>query len=235
MGGGVNTTALLILIAEKQMPCDQVVFADTGSERPETYEYLEKHIKPFCAEKNLPFVTVRSHLPTLEEYCLEKRQTPNRMHRWCTHKWKIRPIYVAVPRPCTFYMGIAYDEIHRVHEARERGFGKVLFNQYPLIDWKMSRADCIRAIEAYGWPVPIKSGCFFCPFTRLIQWEDLYRKYPELYERAMKIEQGDKMYPKFTLTGNGVPLDKLRGRWGHGDKTLDDFLDDSCTSGFCWA
>ncbi|MEM3161041.1 MAG: phosphoadenosine phosphosulfate reductase family protein, partial [Nitrososphaera sp.] len=40
-GGGVNSTALMILLVRHKLPIDYVIFADTGSERPETYTYLK--------------------------------------------------------------------------------------------------------------------------------------------------------------------------------------------------
>ena len=36
-GGGINSTALLLEWVEQGKPLDLVIFADTGSEMPETY------------------------------------------------------------------------------------------------------------------------------------------------------------------------------------------------------
>jgi len=233
-GAGVNTTCLLLLLVEKRMPCDKIIFADTGAEHPETYEYIHDKIEPFCRDQRLQFETVRTKLPPLEEYCIAEKATPSRTNRWCTDKWKIRPIYSAAPQPCTFYMGICWDEVHRIHDPHQRGFGKVFFNHYPLIDWRMTRNDCIRIIEEYGWKVPIKSGCFFCPFQRLEGWRDLFMNHLDLYERAIAVEKADKSYPKYCLPGNGMPLERLRMRWGHGDSKIDDWLPTNpCDSGFC--
>ena len=44
----------------------------------------------------------------------------------------------------------------------------------------------------------------------------------------------DTAFPKYTLTGNGVPLERLRSRFGHGDHKLEDFpVQETCDSGFC--
>ena len=40
-GAGLNSTALLIMLVEKSYPLDEVIFADTGAEVPETYEHLK--------------------------------------------------------------------------------------------------------------------------------------------------------------------------------------------------
>lgn len=235
-GAGVNSAANLHPILDKHMPLDLVIFADTGAEHPETYQYVEEWFKPFCQKIGIPFLTVKSHLPTLENYALEKGKTPSRQHRWCTDKWKIRPIYAVAPKPCTFYMGISYDEIERIHEPKQKGSGKYFFNAYPLVDAKITRLGCVKIIEEHGWPVPIKSGCFFCPFTRKRAWERLFLHHENLYDRAIKVEQSDEYYPQYTLTGNRVPLIKLKEKFARGlrETDLTDWIDDDpCDSGFC--
>lgn len=42
LSGGKDSTALLLLMLEKDMPIDTVLFADTGMEFPEMYEHLHK-------------------------------------------------------------------------------------------------------------------------------------------------------------------------------------------------
>ena len=40
-GGGVNSVALMVVLLQEGLPFDEAVFADTGGEVPETYQYLE--------------------------------------------------------------------------------------------------------------------------------------------------------------------------------------------------
>ena len=40
-GGGVNSAALMVVLLREGLPFDEAVFADTGGEVPETYQYLE--------------------------------------------------------------------------------------------------------------------------------------------------------------------------------------------------
>jgi 3'-phosphoadenosine 5'-phosphosulfate sulfotransferase (PAPS reductase)/FAD synthetase len=58
-GGGVQTTALAILVAQGKVKADAVVFADTGAERPGTYDYMNSYTKPLLKESGVEFVTVR--------------------------------------------------------------------------------------------------------------------------------------------------------------------------------
>lgn len=59
-GGGVQTFCLLLLAEEGEIPRpDELVFADTGAEHPETYEHIEEVVKPICRKLGIKFVTVR--------------------------------------------------------------------------------------------------------------------------------------------------------------------------------
>ena len=44
-------------------------------------------------------------------------------------------------------------------------------------------------IESNGLKNPGKSGCWFCPFQRISQWQRLRRKHPDLFCKAIKMEE----------------------------------------------
>jgi len=52
----------------------------------------------------------------------------------------------------------------------------------------MDRNDCIKYIEKHELPVPIKSGCLFCLFQRIIDFKKLRMLDPELYCKAKALE-----------------------------------------------
>lgn len=62
--------------------------------------------------------------------------------------------------------------------------------QYPLIEWGWSREKLAEVIEDAGLPVPSKSSCFFCPAMKLDEVVQLKKRHPDLYQRALKVEQG---------------------------------------------
>ena len=77
------------------------------------------------------------------------------------------------------------------------------------IDKKMTRDDCKKYIIKQGFPVPPKSGCFYCPFQRLDQWKQLRNNHSDLWERAIRLERNGSLYPKLTLSNfkkKGKPL-----------------------------
>ena len=229
-GAGVQTTALLLMDSY-----DEIIFADTQGEHPETYDYMERFVLPYCKEKAIKFTVLDSEVQgtkSLEQFCLDKRATPSRRHRWCTEKFKIRRIanYVKASgnKGSTCVIGISFDEVHRMHESHSRAYSF----EYPLIDKRLTRQDCKKVIADHGWPEPPKSGCFYCPFAKMSHWKELYHNHPDLFQRARLMEE-NQANPDFVLAGNGEALSRLAHRFGEGDMSLDDF-DDSCKDGYCF-
>ena len=40
--GGKDSTAMLLMMLEQNMPIDEIIFCDTGKEFPQMYEHIEK-------------------------------------------------------------------------------------------------------------------------------------------------------------------------------------------------
>lgn len=198
-GGGVNTVALMILLLRDREPLDEAVFADTGGEVPETYHYVE-FAKNYLADHGVPFQTV-SNINGHDLYgtAWRRRVIPSAVWRWSTRDYKVRPIhryYRSLEAHINQYVGIAYDEVERMKDS---GVPYVT-NLYPLVDRKISRAGCIEVIEEAGLAVPVKSGCFFCPFNSATRWRWLYEAHPHLYEQAVALEENSKHFPDQRLT-----------------------------------
>lgn len=198
-GAGVQTTALLALVAAGRWPRpDRIVFADTGTEAQGTYDYLAQHSGPFAREHGLdvkvlgPDWRTKHYAADLETYCLEHRMLPGTWVRWCTDRYKVKPIIrflrremgATAAKPVESWIGISTDEARR-----ERLSGSPYqVNRYPLIELGISRADCAQIIADAGLPLPPKSGCWFCPFKKQSAWHQLKREQPELFERALRME-----------------------------------------------
>lgn len=202
-GAGVNSTALVIFLVENKFPIDYVVFADTGSEMPETYGYLT-YMKKYLDAKKIPFKIVRvRHGDSLYDRCIRRKVIPSQTWRWCTRDLKIRPIYAfyrSLKSHVYQYVGIDYDEIHRMKDSK----AEYVTNIYPLIDYKIGREKCVEIIKKARLPIPVKSGCYFCPFNNIERWTELHNKHPELFMRAMLLEENGKHMPKQKLAS--IPL-----------------------------
>ena len=190
-GVGSNSTALLIGYVDKGIKPDHIIFADTGGERPETYEYLKLFDK-WLIEHDMPSIEIaKTHLPPLYENCILKKELPSVVYgrKSCSDKWKTQPInrllrakgYDSVIKA----IGIDADEAHRAGLSQLKWIKHI----YPLIEWNWGRDECIEAISKAGLPQPGKSSCYFCPNMR--QWEikKLSFDHPNLAQKAIAMEK----------------------------------------------
>ena len=201
-GAGVNSTALMILLLKQHQPLDYVVFADTGGELPETYQYLVK-AQAYLTKHSIPFVVVRSRNGSLFDTCVRRRVIPSQIWRWSTRDYKITPIYKFYRSLGTHvcqYVGIAYDEVDRMRDSR----ADYVTNLDPLVDAKVDRKGCEQIILEEGLPVPVRSGCFFCPFSTVDHWHWLQQTHPDLFAKAMILEESSKFWPKQRLAKKGL-------------------------------
>ncbi len=207
-GGGVNTTALMIYLVENKMPIDEAVFADTGGEIPETYSYLSI-AREYLKNHGIPLKIIHVSVggTGLYECATRRRVIPSQVWRWCTRDFKIRPIYryyKSLGVHINQYIGIDYGEVHRIKDSQE----DFVSNHYPLVDAKIDRKGCIDIIKLEGLPVPPKSGCYFCPFNNHARWQYILENHPNLYNKALKLEENSKHFPKQKL--NSYMLRELR-------------------------
>lgn len=213
-GGGVNSTALSILLLtdaryEAVRAGLRFIMADTGDEWPETYAFVRDHFEPWLARHGKRLEWVKADL-TLWEYCMSHFIIPSRQKRWCTDKFKIRPIVKKLESegllPTIQYLGIHAGEAL----TRMRTSGRAdIINDFPLCYDNIDQQRCIEIIASEGLPIPMKSGCFYCPHSRKQNIIDLEAKHPALFERAVTMEANNSGFnrPKrFLLFGRKWPL-----------------------------
>jgi len=179
-GGGVNSTALMILMEGHY---DEIIFVWHGGDYPVTYDYVE-----YIQNKGFDITILKPDVEgfdNLYDYCFEKKIIPSRMFRWCTDKFKLKPIYKYIVKPCEMMIGICEDEKGRTNVKSRKDINI----SYPLINNKIDRNGCIKIIEDAGLKVPPRSGCYFCPFMKSIEIRKLFIEYPDLYNKAKKLEE----------------------------------------------
>lgn len=187
-GGGVNSAAMTILLVNEGWR-GPIVYADTGCDWPETTCWISYFEREWLKPRGLTVTVLggdyRALVPgrdkrTLISFCEDYRTTPFARTRWCTVGWKTDVLnhWAAAHDIKTQLVGIAADE-----RGRQNG------RTCPLVDRGITRKGCIEIIRAEGLGVPQKSGCYICPFMRPGQWRELYRRHPELYERAANLER----------------------------------------------
>lgn len=235
-GAGVNSTALIIEMLKRNQKPDYIIFADTGNELPETYEHL-KVMENWFKEKNLNFVKVQSKYingscSSLYDYYFERTTIPFRRFRDCTDKFKIVPITKFLSQfkkeGVIQNIGISAEEWHRVKNSPKNW----IEFKYPLVDWKIDRKKCIEIIKEEGLSVPIKSGCYLCPFQPVRSWVSLYKTHKDLFQKSRELEENGRSYPKVFL-----PYDKTLAKYENAIKTqkkLTDFEPERICGGWCF-
>jgi len=184
-GAGVGSETLRLWLIEHDWQ-HEAVYVDHGCDWPETQEFV----------KTVPNLTVIKPdvqgFANLYEYCVYKKWVPTMFARWCTDKFKIRPLMAYFKRPCIVYLGITADEQKRVKMSKE----KEAFNHYPLVAMGMTRQDCIDYIQERTGNVPSRSRCWFCPFMDKGSWKLLRKIHPYLYQKAKELEARNMEFRK---------------------------------------
>jgi len=180
-GGGVNSTALLLLLTDR---CEQfeTIFVNHGGDYPVTYEYVD-----YLRDEGFEITEITPNVEgyhTIYDYSIQKQILPSRRFRWCSDKFKIRPINSYIELPCTMFIGFDKGELKRVVDNRLTQ----ITNEYPLVDAGMDRNDCIDIIIEHGLKVPQKSGCWFCPFMHKLEVRELFLNHHDLYNKTVALE-----------------------------------------------
>ena len=93
-GGGRNN-AMVFGFYERGIKPDILSFADTGGEKPETYEAIERLSRWSEDHLGLPITVIRktSMYDSLEDQSIRTKTLPSAAYGWrsCSDKWKIQP------------------------------------------------------------------------------------------------------------------------------------------------
>lgn len=210
-GGGTDSTGIIAGWVERGLqenePIDAIVFADTGNERPHTYEHIER-MQSFLQRHGLPPITIvkkGGRRETLEEYCLRTRHLPSLAYGFksCSHKFKIEPQekhFNNLPAArATWKAGGKVEKMIGYEFREQRRWAKAKLEdekyvyRFPLVEWEWNREHCVQAMRRVGIAPPGKSSCFFCPASKKHEIDELQQTYPMLFHRAIAIEDNARV------------------------------------------
>lgn len=259
LGAGTQSTAVYLMWLEGQIEADFAVFADTGWEPREVYAHLWR-LAEIGAQADRTIYVVHDgnirdrHLggEALVSMPLfigdSQHAAMGKLFRSCTDRHKIRPINRFLKQhvgggtwngvEVTRIMGISFDEIERMRPAAEK-WSRV---EYPLVDRRMTRHDCIRYCRERGIDPP-RSACVGCPLHSPAEWRRLRDESPDEFADAVEFDRalrspefratraGSKLRSPVYLHRSGRPLDTpglLDNEEDRGQGSLF-----GCDSGFC--
>lgn len=214
LGAGVQSSTLALMAAKGEvgpMPT-AAIFADTQAEPASVYRWLD------WLEKQLPFpvirvtqgsltvasLTIRTNRKTGKSYCSNLIPAYTRnfdgskgiVGRHCTYDYKLVPLLKKLHEigeikrgqktvGVISWIGISLDEVSRMKPSRN----KWAQNRWPLIEMEMTRHDCLRWMEARGFPTPPRSACTYCPFHSDHEWKRLKNDEPSAFADAVQFEK----------------------------------------------
>ncbi len=208
LGLGIQSTAMYLMSSLNHIDrADYAIFADPDAELPDTYR-LWDYLKDWAKYNNgIPLIKKKKSL--YDDILKGQNSSGNRwasipaftesqgmVRRQCTAEYKINVVVQEVRKlhglkkyqrmkPTTMYLGISLDEIQRMKQSQ-------LYNityEYPLIDRKITRNDCIKFLEERSFHNIKKSSCTFCPFHSNRQWKEIKQNYPEEWEKIIAVDK----------------------------------------------
>lgn len=218
LGAGVQSTTMALMAAhgEIERP-DCAIFADTGWEPRKVYEHLEWLTRQVHNHFPVHVVSAGNILSDIDLvlegkairgmgraatapfFAIGKDGKGAPLRRQCTNHYKIEPINAKLremlglkPRqrlPKTpvvqVLIGISMDEIYRMKPAQEAWIER----QWPLIDKRMTRSDCLLWMERNGYPTPPKSSCVGCPYHSDAEWRRIRDEAPVEFSEAVALDK----------------------------------------------
>ena len=222
ISGGKDSSALAVHLRES-VPGMEYFFCDTGAELPETYEYLTR-LEVILGK---PIARLNASRGFDHWFEVFRGTLPSPQMRWCTKNMKIKPIEEWIgDTPAVSYVAIRADESNR------KGYISTKPNiqsRFPFIEDGIDRDGVMRILADAGIGLPeyyewrTRSGCYFCFYQRKAEWIGLSERHPELFERAVAIEQ--KILGDAGVGGDADFRDRaMRGRqytWSGGETLIE--------------
>jgi len=199
--GGKDSTAMLLMMIERNMHIDEILFSDTGLEFPQMYDHIDM-VQEYIGRE----ITILKPKYSFEYLAFHKIKTkpkvgapgygwPSVHFRWCTWKLKQDPKNEYLKehgRERTEYIGIAKDEEDRAFVDYNGNEG---IKKYPLIEWgvteKQALAYCYDRGFNWGGLYEIfnRVSCWLCPLQPMSALRRLYTHFPDLWEQLKEMDK----------------------------------------------
>lgn len=200
--GGKDSTAMLLMMIEKDIQVDEIIFCDTTVEFPEMYQHIKKveqYIKmPITIlkkENNYEYMMFKHIKKRGKNKGQRGYDWAGPRARWCTRYFKQGVIKKYLKEKyknedITEFIGIAVDETERLE--KNKNFKNL---RYPLAEWGITEQEALQYCYSKGfdWDGLYEKfdriSCWCCPLQSLKSLRILYKEFPELWE---KLKEWDK-------------------------------------------
>ena len=238
---GKDSLAMLLRLLESGMPVDIILFNETGLDFPEMEEHISKVEEYIKRYTDIGITRLKPEHP-FEYYFFDvpihhRKKTkfnerlgtdshngfswPGPKMRWCTDRLKTRPRtkFLRDYRKeynIIEYVGIAADEEYRLRRKINDRENK----RYPLVDWGMTEADCLKYCydRGFDWGGLYEKfsrvSCWCCPLQSLPELRVLYHEFPDLWQKLKEMDS--RTYGQFRIYYSVIDLEKrfdLEDEW----------------------
>ena len=196
-GAGTQSTAMLLMGLTNKLHArpDFAIFADTGGEPKEVYDYLNL-IKDYVKKEfDFDIIIVKPKTSIIEDLVNPKisKKTGNKYLR------SNPPLHInggILLRQCTFHYKI--DPFNKYMKSKLKIKKKNRMKEstdwwsikrYPLIEKEFVRNDSIKYVEKFGLPTPPRSACTFCPYHSDNDWKRLKELFPDEFQKVVELEK----------------------------------------------
>lgn len=202
LSGGKDSTAMLLMMLDRGMPIDYIVFADTGKDFPQMLEHLDKLEKYVMQNYHTAPKITRLRSDKSFDYLMFdhiKTRGKNKgkcgygwatmLARWCTSELKTRVIdnfAASINEGYTQFIGIAADEPKRLRDNPHM--------RYPLAEWNVTEAAALQFCydRGFRWGGLYEHfdrvSCWCCPLKNLRELKTLWKYYPELWAELLDMD-----------------------------------------------
>ena len=197
--GGKDSTAMLLMMLEKGMKVDYIVFVDTGKEFSQMYQHIHK-VQDYIKREITVLKLDKPYDYWLGEHIKTKGKNkgkcgygwPTPLVRWCTTLKRdlITRFLKGLNEEYQEYIGIASDEAKRCKN-------KI----YPLVDWGVTEQQALEYCYSKGFDGGglyehfHRVSCFCCPLKSIPELKEIYSKYPEQWGIIKTMD--NKAYNRF--------------------------------------
>jgi 3'-phosphoadenosine 5'-phosphosulfate sulfotransferase (PAPS reductase)/FAD synthetase len=215
ISGGKDSAALAVFMRDR-VPQMEYFFCDTGAELPETYEYLLK-LESFLGK---PITRLNSGRPFEHWMEVYRGTLPSPQVRWCTRAMKLKPLEDWLgDDTAVSYVALRADEDRDGYISTRENITSV----FPFREHGIDMESVRRILDDAGLGLPsyyewrTRSGCYFCFFQRKSEWVRLAERHPDLFEKAVALEQkvgheATKMKGRAYTWSQGESLEELLAR-----------------------
>lgn len=210
--GGKDSTCMLLMMLEKGMRVDKVIFCDTGMEFPQMYEHIKKvdnyifenygkKIEVIKEERGFNY-WMFDHIKTKGKNKGERGYGwANARIRWCTKYLKTWTCNKYLKNfDHINYIGIAFDEPNRHLKIKPNEI-------HPLYDWGITEKQALEYCYSKGfdWGGLYENfdrvSCWCCPLKGVKELKILWEKYPDLWKKLKEMDKKSRnqFHPRYSV------------------------------------